>query len=970
MQKLLYHAPENPTQESPFDRAIVQVVHQQEVGIVSPYIGVKYLRRIIGMSQSWRLISDVLEWLSATPVKERINVYEFLKEHDGLIHHYPAIHAKTVVSSTGAYTGSANLTDAGVLRRTEFGVLITDPFQVQEVKKWFDIIWSQTSPPPLHSVLELIGELNKISSVATQFADMRATQLESGARRVRARLVKILGHEPLPINVRLRRDEVARRQAVVSEELPHAVLQPPNTTQSRSSRTLSFDLEAEIGIYISRNSGKSFKFAEVHAAMRQLEPLLSMRETYLAILESCASHPRSLFSEDSLNRLVYIDGRFFQSSKEKLFEVLEPMDELVSWIIDVLSFEEKIQKLPSSYDLFMSTFVVNTVLKGMINAGFVRQNDGLSLSENAVWTQRLKLLEKSYRKWSARLTKFQFGVPKENIFEKNFKTRALQKYPSKPEVDDDLLVAASAGIDIYKEGALQNKGKLDRLFSYLARLHGYGGEFIELNVETLTTKLMDLSGLDFEEVTRLISGTYSFFRSPFIILQTGSKNQSKVITDLVDNLHLKDLPMTNGVIANSQALKRLAQPLQAQSLDRNGVVVAKAQVGQRFADITIEQADQAYYSICKRIFESIKSPMMPLSRDALLWSLCGDGVKQDLARRLIFGSWGTQFNLFELVYHKRGALSINLIHKNLNNFHRTHSYLKEVVWACGRKHSSLSSLENIREDVNRRVEKAIIKELEKKSSKRDAAYAALLTFIISRIPQETRYETYGELVRAMAGAKLDIFVIEFLLGVGKNPPKQLLNLKTDKMGYFLRLDHQALKAYTRCKKILTVLSDDNKPMHSWLMNSIKSKEAPRIELNKDDFGILSRSVESIFTNKKRSQLLKEDKLSPLVWDDLSHLKLDNLYSELVKLYIDHGSSVILSLENTWGIQNLVLEKYLKICEFFRENKNIFHPVLSLRISEDPKNLELVIYSSFRENIPRFPKLQRLLFAHSLQLREV
>ena len=39
MQRLLYHAPDNPNQDSPFDRAIVQVVQGQNVSIVSPYIG-------------------------------------------------------------------------------------------------------------------------------------------------------------------------------------------------------------------------------------------------------------------------------------------------------------------------------------------------------------------------------------------------------------------------------------------------------------------------------------------------------------------------------------------------------------------------------------------------------------------------------------------------------------------------------------------------------------------------------------------------------------------------------------------------------------------------------------------------------------------------------------------------------------------------------------------------------------------
>lgn len=81
MQRLLYHAPDNPNQESPFDRAIVQVVQGQEASIVSPYIGLQYLQRLIRLSRSWRLISDVLEWLSATPPKDRSAVYEFLKEN-------------------------------------------------------------------------------------------------------------------------------------------------------------------------------------------------------------------------------------------------------------------------------------------------------------------------------------------------------------------------------------------------------------------------------------------------------------------------------------------------------------------------------------------------------------------------------------------------------------------------------------------------------------------------------------------------------------------------------------------------------------------------------------------------------------------------------------------------------------------------------------------------------------------------
>ena len=321
MQRLLYHAPDNPNQDSPFDRAIVQVVQGQNVSIVSPYIGLQYLHRLIGLSASWRLISDVLEWLSATPVRERSAVYEFLKTHDGLVHHYPAIHAKAVVSRVGAYAGSANLTDAGVLRRTEFGVLLTDPEQVSEVQHWFDAIWSQTSPPPLQSVQELIDELNQISHVAADFGDLRATQLESGARRVRAKLVKILGHEPTAIRAATTTTPATTPEPSGKTQLV-GIAAPRLGAPFAQLQTSSFDLDAEIEAYVDKHALQGFTFAELHEAMRSKSPALTRRETYFAILESCASHPRTLFSADAVNRLVYRDGRFVQSSKELLSAAL------------------------------------------------------------------------------------------------------------------------------------------------------------------------------------------------------------------------------------------------------------------------------------------------------------------------------------------------------------------------------------------------------------------------------------------------------------------------------------------------------------------------------------------------------------------------------------------------------------------------------------------------------------------------
>ena len=359
MQRLLYHAPDNPSRESPFDSAIVQVVQDQEASIVSPYIGLQYLQRLIRLSRSWRLISDVLEWLSATPPTERITVYEFLKENEGLVHHYPAIHAKTVVSRLGAYTGAANLTDAGVLRRTEFGVLLTDEDQIREIQQWFDAIWAQTSPPALKIVLEVIGELNLIPHFAAETVEVKAASLESDALRVRARLVKILGPAPqtvaaphthasptvspeppaadqplLPIGPKVQ----AASPAPVTKEAPPNPASPAFAPPPMTAPAGALDLEEEIDAYVTANALGGFTFAEMHQAMRRKLPALTMRETYLTIPESCASHPRALFWPDAKNRLVYSDRRFVQSNRELLTSALNPLDEVVSKIIGRLSF--------------------------------------------------------------------------------------------------------------------------------------------------------------------------------------------------------------------------------------------------------------------------------------------------------------------------------------------------------------------------------------------------------------------------------------------------------------------------------------------------------------------------------------------------------------------------------------------------------------------------------------------------------
>ena len=97
MFRLLYHSPHEATATSPFDDAVIRVAQSGPVRIISPYIGVAYLERIVGLAGEWQLISDIEAWLQSLSMRARPRAWSFIREHLDRIHHLPAIHAKTVI---------------------------------------------------------------------------------------------------------------------------------------------------------------------------------------------------------------------------------------------------------------------------------------------------------------------------------------------------------------------------------------------------------------------------------------------------------------------------------------------------------------------------------------------------------------------------------------------------------------------------------------------------------------------------------------------------------------------------------------------------------------------------------------------------------------------------------------------------------------------------------------------------------
>lgn len=85
--------------------------------------------------------------------------------------------------------GSANLTNHGILGRTEMGILLDDTSMVAELGAWFEDLWDTTAPPLVDEANAYIQWLDTEASQAP--SRRQRVTLSSGSRKIRARLVKL-----------------------------------------------------------------------------------------------------------------------------------------------------------------------------------------------------------------------------------------------------------------------------------------------------------------------------------------------------------------------------------------------------------------------------------------------------------------------------------------------------------------------------------------------------------------------------------------------------------------------------------------------------------------------------------------------------------------------------------------------------------------------------------------------------------
>ena len=389
MTNLVYHGlASTPGHFSPFDEALLKVARAGIVDIVSPYIGVEYLQRIVQVSESWRLISDIEAWLSSLSIRARPKAWEFIRTNLDCIHHCPAIHAKVAIGQRMAMLGSANLTNAGILGRTEMGILIDDQKMVDELSVWFATLWTQTNSPIADEANAYIkwldNEAKRSPSKREKFS------FSTSGIKIRARLVKLAdqpyrGAQPSFLKL----GEIAQ-ELIVQEQ--------------RHYDTLSEAVESAIEVLAVTD----FSFGQLVESMRRLFPRATVREIYFALLRRCANHIRSVFAESTKNRLILNSGRFTQSSKDLIPQALAPFDQFLAYLVGRLDFNKPCD-LPSEDELEAETKILSRdqafLVSDLLEIGFIELEDHpgrlpkYALTEDFDWAGRFKLFVKAKQTW-------------------------------------------------------------------------------------------------------------------------------------------------------------------------------------------------------------------------------------------------------------------------------------------------------------------------------------------------------------------------------------------------------------------------------------------------------------------------------------------------------------------------------------------------------------------------------------------
>lgn len=830
MGQLIYHSPETPEGESPFDREIIKVAKGNDIKIVSPYLGLSYLNRLVSVASSWRLLSDVHEWLTSQPSSERQKIIGFLQMNEAFVHHYPAIHAKAVISSHSAYIGSANLTMAGVLRRTELGMVVTEKPLVAELNQWFDALWVQSAPASIDGIRELVTLLDKQEEGSPLRAQglSGVISLASKAKSVRAKLSRNTS-ERHPVPSELERIEGTRK-----------------------------DLEDVVALYVDNYAAKGFTLQALHARVKVEGPLgSSVKDTYLELLTYCATQPRSFFWTEALNRLVFQDGVFVQSERTRLNQTLAQFDTFIESLIKALSFS-----IPKPLDIErardstpgISPAGQKLIVEGMKDIGMLSGSGPFLLNEELEWTQRLKLLSKAFTTWSALLTKHQFskaespttskedsppdsvvGAPNETNAGSDGSSLAMPPalaptpisvQPIAAETEESRATTAKVVL-VEKQfaGKEYQLQQLDQCFRYLAERYWQQKSTTKLRFKELTRTLAKLTLLVPHTLKAAIKGELPGISSPFFV-----KNHERghPYLKIHANLHnnetlLSSLPKTLAFIKS--------KPLLEAQLHKNPEALQALTLGVPFKGLAPEpqgsmaEIDKRYLLLAKKVAE-LPSAIVEFKNAERLIAALSDRSKAKARsiRHTLEDMVPPSLQLFRLRAPAQQPARLEFVEFNLEKYPATKVFLQRY-WRLPGVHPWLYSPRFV-PDLVKAEAMAAPKPLS--MEERDKLLKQVVEHIRGSIPRAATYRLLPDIAKEI-GRALTVGPdrIMELIQYAPSPLAKPFEVKYQRGGFVLRLRRDALRFYPATSVYVKTVIDQQRA-HPWTQATEDEKALAKV----------------------------------------------------------------------------------------------------------------------------------------------
>lgn len=417
----------------------MEICTGHHVRMASPYIGAAYLRRIISVSASWQLLTDMDEWMASLDWQERQKVIAFIQAYPEHIHHCQGLHAKVVISDSGAYMGSANLTKMGIALRTEMGIHLQDPGHVQELAQWFDTLWLQTSKieeGQIQQAMQAISHSAAYGEASEQGAQSPSHKNRKEALKTQGRLTPVILQPVQGLSSRIERQPRTlpegmqgggphlNAQSVDLTEVMQAdakeakVSQPPTTMRQD---WVILNLDQCIAQFIDTSAIHGFTSHDLLRSLKdegRIPEGLSRRQVEVNIqkklLNHCATHFRSVFNLQATNRLVLENEQFIQSSHALIQNHLRLIDDFWAFVISRMRFDDPqempwMQIAPALMGPKLNQRQQKYLHKALADCGFlVAEKDArlrtlYTLNEDWEWSIRHQLYQKAHGLWLNKL---------------------------------------------------------------------------------------------------------------------------------------------------------------------------------------------------------------------------------------------------------------------------------------------------------------------------------------------------------------------------------------------------------------------------------------------------------------------------------------------------------------------------------------------------------------------------------------